>query len=250
MKRSQTTRGPTVETHYQQAKHELSALLERLGRAGEPRLPAEDQLSEDLGFSRPTIRSALLALQKEGKVQRLHGVGTFINRHALDITANIAEDRPFVELLDRLGYEPSVDIASVEERPLPAAMAERLQVPVGAPACVITRLFRASGEPAALSHDYVPCALLTAAEQITPERSTFAFLRRCADRHIRYSVARILPANPGPPSTTLLALPADAALLLLDHLHIDTLDRPTAVTHAYVNDAYISFSVIRAGTDL
>ena len=41
-------------------------------------LPAEVYLATQLGISRPTLREALLSLEREGFVVRKHGVGTFV----------------------------------------------------------------------------------------------------------------------------------------------------------------------------
>lgn len=251
MSQSQSTPRARVPTHFERAKEDLLDLVARLGEQGASRLPAESQLSQELGFSRPTVRSALLALEIEGKLQRLHGVGTFINRHALGITANLAEDQPFMTLLERLGYEASADILSVETQPLTAERAVVLDAPEGEPACVITRVYRASGEPAVLSRDYVPLRMIKASlSDISPERSTFAFIERWCGRKIRYSVTKIRPTAPGPPTTDLLDLPVESPLLLLDHLHIDNDEEAVCTTEAFVNDDYIVFTVVRTETDL
>lgn len=42
------------------------------------RLPTERQLAADRGVSLPTIRQALEDLQREGLVERRHGIGTFV----------------------------------------------------------------------------------------------------------------------------------------------------------------------------
>ena len=75
---------PATPDTYGQVKERLGRLVAELADRGVTRLPPEDQLSTQLHVSRPTVRSALLALQKEGKIQRVHGRGTFINVYAAD----------------------------------------------------------------------------------------------------------------------------------------------------------------------
>lgn len=244
-------RGRRPQTHYEQVKRELELLAGQLAAQGESRFPAEDQLARETGFSRPTVRSALLAMQMEGKLLRSHGVGTFINRHALMVQANLAEDLAFLTVIAQLGYEPSLDIVSVEQRALPPAVSRRLDRPAGTIGIVIDRVFGASGRAAVASRDYVPIDRLTVAiDDVVAEGSTFAFIRRWTTSSVRYSVARIRALLPPPTVAAILGTTADEPVLLLDHLHIDADDEAIGVTEAYVRDDIIGFSVVRTGSEL
>lgn len=204
-----------------------------------------------MGVSRATLRSALLELQKEGWVQRVHGRGTFINLHAVGIEANLAEDRPFVDLLRALGHEPSVTSEVQRVRPLPAPLCRLLDWAAPRPVCTVARIHRASGDPAVFLRDHVPAELLrTAVEDLTGEDSTFDFLRLHAGREVRYSVAEVLPVKADAHVARCLALKVGHPLLLLLHTHLDEDDRPLAVTEAYVNHRYLKFSVVRTYDDV
>lgn len=219
-----------------------------LDQRDESRLPAEDRLSTELGISRQTVRSALQAMQFEGKIVRVHGSGTFINRHALSIEANLAEDLPFLDVIRHLGRTPTLEVVGLATASLDVRTATRLEAAEDDEVVTIDRLFRADAEPAVLSRDVVPLARLRAGiDDLTPEGSTFAFLERWAATSIRYSVAAIRAVSPPPSVTRALALPPGGPSLLLDHLHLDDHDRPVAVTHAYVRDDRIPFSVVRTG---
>lgn len=244
-------RRPTYETHYEQAKRDLEALALRLAAGGRSRLPPEDQLADEIGFSRPTVRSALLALQMEGKVLRRHGVGTFINHHALGIRANLAEDLPFLEVIERLGFESSLEIVRLAEEPFTDRVQERIGSSGASTGVVIDRLFRASARPAVLSRDYVPTAILTAPmADLTAEHSTFAFIRRWTQRVVRYSVTSIRSLAVDDHVARALGLAPGTPVLMLDHQHIDDHESVVGVTEAFVNDDLIPFSVVRSGTEL
>ncbi|MCC5948362.1 MAG: GntR family transcriptional regulator [Nitriliruptoraceae bacterium] len=244
-------RRSAYDTHYEQAKQDLEALAAKLAAAGEARLPAEDRLAEEIGFSRPTVRSALLAMQKEGKVLRLHGVGTFINRHALDIRANLAEDLPFLQVIENLGFEPSFDIVRLAQDRLPDEVAARCGAPTSSDGLIIAPVLRASGRAAVLSPDHIPLDNIHApVQELTAERSTFAFMRRWTGQTIRYSVARIRAIIAPADVEAALGLPASSPVLLLDHQHIDGNDRELGVTHSYIRDGIIDFSMVRTGKDV
>jgi GntR family transcriptional regulator len=237
---------PAGRDTYRDVKQRLHALAAALGERGESRMPSEEVLGAELGVSRPTVRSALLALEKEGVVQRLHGRGTFINRHALDIRANLAVDRPFVDVIADLGEEPSVRNLVVERTAMPADIAAALDEPVGADGCRVERVFEASGEPAVYSVDWVPWRLLRApGERPDGEESVFALVERHTDHRVRYSVAEIVPVRAEARVADALGLDAGQAVLLLAHRHLDDQDRPVATTHAYLHDGRLRFSIVR-----
>jgi len=272
-------RGRPRETHYQQALEGLQRLLTQLAERGETRLPPEDQLAATLGFSRPTVRSALLALQTQGKVHRVHGLGTFINRHTLRMGANLAEDRPFLDVIAGLDHAATVEILRIAVEPLdPSVIARLASDPATGPdgtapsgrngragtaarpgersGVVIERLFRASGVPAVLSRDLLPTDRMRVAPRaIDPERldagrSTFAFLLASAGVQVRYSVARIRAVGASEHVAAALDVALGTPVLLLDHLHIDGEDRPVAVTEAYIDQDVVPFSQVRTAGEL
>lgn len=245
-----TQGGPIVADAYHQVKTRLSELVENFAAEGRYQLPPEDQLGAVLGVSRPTVRSALLSLQKEGKIQRFHGRGTFINRYALQLAANISEDRPFVELLARLGYQASLRTLSITRTTLPARVTERLEVDADSRGVKIERIFEADGRPAVFSCDYVPESLLKGdGSTLDAGTSTFDFLAVNTDHRVQYSVAELVPSVPPRAVSTHLGLPAKDPVLLISHLHVDAGQQPIAVTDAYVNDAIMRFSVVRTYVD-
>jgi GntR family transcriptional regulator len=234
---------------YRDVKVRLRQLVEQLAAAGETRLPAEDQLSTRLGVSRPTVRSALLSLQKDGLLQRSHGRGTFIHRHAVCIRSNLSDDRPFVDIISDLGHEPAVMTCNRAVRPITDDIARRLDRPDGAEVLILERLFMASGQPAVYSVDHIPRELV--ADLDAPgESSVFAFLERHAGCIVRYSVAEIVPVLADEAAAGHLQLDVGSPLLLLLHVHIDSKDDPVAVTRAYINPGLLTFSVVRTYRDI
>lgn len=250
VRRSVTT-GRVQRDTYHAVKAELGQLIERLVADGQPRLPSEEELSAQLEVSRATIRSALLSLQKDGVIQRVHGRGTFVNRHALGIRANISQDRPFADLLAELGHDVVVRNDDITVEPWPAELSAILDEEQVQDACVIRRTFEASEEPAVFAIDFVPLRLLDDADvgQLDGGKSIFDFVRHYTKRKVRYSVAEIVPAVPTEEVAQKLLVPSSAPLILLQHTHIDESDQPVAFTRAYVHDRFIRFSVVRTYTN-
>ncbi|MFI5613098.1 GntR family transcriptional regulator [Amycolatopsis sp. NPDC051903] len=235
---------------YRQVKDRLREVITRLGEEGRLRLPSEAELSSALGVSRATLRSALQSLQKEGRIRRLHGHGTFINRHALGLGANLAEAGAFVNLLTEAGHVASVRTADQRVVPLEAGVAASLEIPAGEQALRIERVFAASGEPAVHSVDHFPVRLLGADPRaLDPAQSTFEFVERHIGPPVCYSVAEVRPVLPPADVAAALKIPATRPLLRLRHTHIQADEQPVAVTVVHVNDEYLRFSVIRTYLD-
>lgn len=244
------TTGRIRRDTYSHAKGQLELLISQLAAENQLRLPSEDELSVQLEVSRATVRSALLTLQKEGRIQRIHGRGTFINRHAFKIQANISQDRPFATLLEELGHSVAIDNVDLHIERLEDVLLEPLELTDVEDACFIERIFNASGKPAVLSIDVVPVSyLLDGTKGLEGYESVFEFVRQNTGRQVRYSVADIVPVIATEKIASSLGLAVGAPLILLRHTHIDQDDRPVAFTRAYINDALLRFSVVRTYTD-
>jgi GntR family uxuAB operon transcriptional repressor len=94
---------------YRKIARQLSGLI----AAGEfkpgQRLPAERDLAEQLGVSRPSVREALIALELEGKVEVRVGSGVFVSagppRAALSLANDAEGEGPFELLRARTTVE-------------------------------------------------------------------------------------------------------------------------------------------------
>ncbi len=231
---------------YAEVRERLDQVVAELAARGRRQLPSEEDLSAYLGASRSTVRSALMSLEQEGKLQRLHGLGTFVNRLALDVRANIVQDRPFLDVLRALGHAATVSVMSMGEVDAPPDVLARLRLDGPARAWRIERLWLASGTPAVFAIDYVPSGYLCVEpDPVSAGDSVFAFVSSNTDRSIRYSIAELIPTVPAEQVTRALNVPPGAAVLLLLHTHVDHEDVPVAVTHAYLNDGIVRFSVVR-----
>ncbi len=123
------------------------------GRFDQGRLPDERSLSRQFNASRNAVREALGLLRGEGLVSRQPGVGTTVitpkYEHGLDRLAGLAEALT--------GYGTVSNEVRVAETvaELPAAIAERLEVAVGAGGVHLERLRWLQGVPLSLDTTYL-----------------------------------------------------------------------------------------------
>src|SRR5918995_2978623 len=85
---------------YRQVADQLRQLIETGEFAIGDRLPAERELADQLGISRPTVREALIALEVEGRIRIRVGSGIYVTEPPRAASALAAEtdEGPF-ELL-------------------------------------------------------------------------------------------------------------------------------------------------------
>lgn len=133
-----------VPKHYA-LKQEILKRLDALGPGGA--LPSERTLSIEYQTSRTTVRQALQALVVDGRLQRVHGSGTFATKPKL---AQALQLTSYTQDMRAQGLEPSSRLVHLGEVPADRLLADRLEVPLGGRVLRIERLRMANGEPMAI----------------------------------------------------------------------------------------------------
>jgi GntR family transcriptional regulator len=117
-------------------------------------LPSEPELASRHHLSRTTVRRALERLEKEGRIIRRRGSGTFA-RQAPAATKLCLNLHTFYQDLPTIAAKTSVSLLRFEPETLQNG-ARDLQSQLGEPAFVIQRLRKYHGTPYQLSTAYVP----------------------------------------------------------------------------------------------
>ncbi|MFJ4225719.1 GntR family transcriptional regulator [Microbacterium sp. NPDC089695] len=112
-------------------------------------VPPERDLSVEFGVSRMTVRRALGVLEREGRVHRAATRGTFVSEPRVQLRLG-----SFSQEVARAGRHPGAELFWAEARPADDAIAEGLDVPVGASVYALQRLRRSDGEPLAVETTY------------------------------------------------------------------------------------------------
>ncbi|RJP48061.1 MAG: GntR family transcriptional regulator [Anaerolineaceae bacterium] len=124
------------------------------------RIPSESELSDELGVSRATVRTALAKLAANGFILRKQGDGTYINEHVHETSANFGNLWDLTELISGNGYHPSIRFLSMDRRPATEREALVLALEEGDELICLRRLFYADLRAVILANNVIPFSLL------------------------------------------------------------------------------------------
>ena len=211
------------------------------------RLPSEQDLALQFGISRATVRNALSILEKEGIIIRRQGSGTYPNRYVLRIDARAENAYEFTELIEKSGYDPSIEILSITEKPLGSSVSEKLERSHEEVGVWVEKLFLGNGEPAIYCLDVFPRDIISTKTYPSDElkKPIFNFLETHCNQKIYYFLAELVPQTAGKEIERLLNIGYGEPLLLFKEVGFTDKNRPILKSNVYYKDEFIRFSLIR-----
>lgn len=119
-------------------------------------IPSERSLVATLGVSRVTVRQAIADLVDVGRLERVHGKGTYVTGPRVDSLLHLTS---FSREMRERGLVPETKVLAAGQEAAGAEVAERLHIPQGRPVVRVERLRLADGTPMAYEIGYYPSAL-------------------------------------------------------------------------------------------
>lgn len=183
--------------------------------AEDTRLPSEEKLAEELGVSRPTLRTALTKLAAEGLISRKQGHGTFVNKHVISVDAKPKEYWNFISLIESSGRAASVITAKIEKRfPTP----EEIEVHGDLPKekfMAVENLFLANNLPTIFSTGLIPLKLVKVkSDHYDFTQPINGYIKEYCQQEIAYSSSDISASFPPPRVAERLNLKPNTPVLL------------------------------------
>jgi GntR family transcriptional regulator len=211
------------------------------------RLPSESKLAEELGVSRATLREALRVLEKEGKVNRRQGVGTFIAEKPFLFKSGIEELNSITETIEAMGLEAGTEDFKLHSNQQVANLAKEFDLSPEAPMIILNRARTADGEPVAYCTDYLPHKLLSEGKinKTQFNESLFDYLQEECQIYVTHAVADMVPVIADEILADKLNLDIGDALLLLKQMHYDDRDNPVLYSKNYFRSDKFEFHVMR-----
>jgi DNA-binding GntR family transcriptional regulator len=144
--------GP-VPLHYQAYLRLRTAL-----NAGEwlpgDRLPGERELAQSFDCSVITVRQALGALERERRLRRMRGRGTFVTDPPIE--RDLTELTSFTDEMNRRGLDPQTKLIAAESREADEAAVRALELRPGARIIFLERLRCIGDQPLLLEQVHLP----------------------------------------------------------------------------------------------
>lgn len=202
------------------------------------RLPSERELSQQFDVSRMTVRQALLDLARDGVIYARVGKGTFVAAPKFD--QQLRTLTSFSQEVRSRGGQSASRVLEAREMAASAEVAAALQVAVGSPVWMLSRLRMADGVPMAIETTNLPLALCPGLLQHDfSVESLYQVLRSDYDIQPAQADQVIEAALAAPREAELLELTLPAAVLRMQRLTRDSLGQPIEYVHStYRGDRY------------
>jgi len=214
----QPLRVDKLPLHVQATKLLREAISEGIYKPGE-QLPSEMALAAQMGISRPTLREALLNLEREGLIIRRHGVGTFVTEvYHPQMESGLERMESILQLAARHGMDVTVADLNVSVEAPNGRILEKLDIGPGVDVTWVRRVLLVDGIRAAYMVDAIPTSVLSPADIDEGfEGSVLDLLRqRPGNPSIGHAVAGIVAINADADLAHRLSISPHQALLLLE----------------------------------
>lgn len=208
--RPQPGRRVRVPTYYRIKQHVLE-MTEALVPGS--RMPAERLLALRFDASRTTVRLALQELAREGRLDRVHGKGTFVARPKLRRTLQLTS---YTEEMSAQGLRPATRILDIGETGPDARLSRLLGLGPGERVLRVERLRLADGEPTAVETTHLPARRFPSLPQsLAVHGSLYAALTEDHGVCLAEAEETIEAAVASPREAALLATDVGLPMLLL-----------------------------------
>jgi GntR family transcriptional regulator len=161
--------------YYQQIADSLRVEIEEgVSQGNGFRMASEHELCERFGVTRTTVRSALDVLEREGRIYRQVGRGTFAAVRRLE--QNITELVSTTEDMHRRGWSVSTRVLSLERVPATGKVSGALGLAPAQEVYELARLRVAGDEPISIQTCYLPAQLCPSLENHDLSASLYRLL--------------------------------------------------------------------------
>lgn len=175
------------------AKEQILAQIYKLQQTNQTRLPSELKLSQELGISRISIRSALDELITEGRIYRRSGSGSYINPALSKLKATLFPAQIPQDTIRACGYTPTASYLGHTIEKVDEPITEALALPPHTPLVISKTLFYGDGIPCILCTDYWEHTLLSPQrlQRLYEQNSIFIdLLTQETGRSVRWNLAK------------------------------------------------------------
>ena len=210
-------------------------------------LPAEQELAELYGVSRPTVRSALQKLNEENIVTTLHGRGTFIARSQRDYHLRIDKMKGFYQLLVDAGHKVSLKEEGHDRL-------DKLEADYDLPAAFregsvhrIRRMLLSDDAPSVYLEEYIPESYLKTWDFDGLPNSIYDITVKLTNHKIKYTLSEFFPVLPPELVLSLFGVSNGVPIFMVKEAHFNMMNNIMVYSQVYINTSNqkVNLAVVR-----
>lgn len=210
------------------------------------RLPSEQELADELGVSRTTVRSALTTLAAERLIIRRQGDGTYVNQRMREVNSQLGGLWDFSNIIQNSGYQTTVQTLYVKYRPADEHAANRLNIPPGVSVLELVRLFFADAQPVVYSTNVIAGKWLAQTESdYETKLALHNFLARYCNQEIAYVISDIGATLPDAETARILQRETDSPLLNFSEIFYNEDNQALALGNNFYDEKRLRLRLIQ-----
>ena len=230
---------------YLKIKEHIENLIDQeIYEAGD-KLPSETAFAKELDVSRASLREALRVLEKEGKIVKSQGVGTFVSKPVPRFKRGIEELFSVTDTIRNEGFEPGTKGLRISEEKIEKNLALKMNVKKNSELLKLERIRTADDKAVVYCIDYLNTELFPIDIDEDFSQSLFDLLENKYDVQINYAVTEIVPVVAKEKLMKKLNVKKYSPILLLEQMHYDTEDNLFLYSKNYFRSDQFQFKVLR-----
>lgn len=210
------------------------------------RLPSEDDLAEELGISRPTLRRALVHLETRGMISRRQGIGTFVTLPAkAGFMGGLERLESFHSLAREAGLTPEIIETELEIVPAEEQIAATLSIEPGEDIIRFQIIHAVEGIRSIYLDDYFPTHIYSLEEIAANEDALLDYLKSRPEDPLSYSRSEIFAIDADEVVASKLSIPEGKSVLHLVETHFSSTGKSFGMTYVYILSDHFRFYIVR-----
>ncbi len=207
------------------------------------RLPSVENLAEQMGIGRSTLREALRLLQARGKIEIVHGSGTFVRKDR--ITQPSGELISFTDIVRQRGQRPTSIILRKEVGTATDKVAAKLLINAGERVNVLKRLRLADDYPIVVEVSFIPYERFPDLFEHPwlPDTSLYEMFIENYSVYPHHSEHTIRAVRSGRVTSQLLQVKPGSPVLLVEFVTFDEMGAPLEAGHSWYSSNRFEYRV-------
>jgi GntR family transcriptional regulator len=245
---SRTTplRGLTNRPLYSQAAEMLGLYLAEQAYEPGTMLPAEDELARQLQVSRSTLREAMGLLEREGRVVRKHGVGTFVtNPAAARFAVGLHQLVPLKDLVGEAGPKLELLQREISTVTAPPELQTLFGLDDGDKMLRAKIVMGLDGQCLSYGDYDAPVTVINPDDFARSNLSILEYCLAYGRPNLSYAQSELHAVNAGKELAECLRLPAGTAVLHMIETLYSEVDEPMMRAYTYHVTERLCFRIIR-----